>query len=121
MSDLFPTPPPQTKYSQAFEKCWKQHSVGTKKSAYNAGIKAGWSDGNWAWLERYLEERHRLDAKWLEGTYIPHLTSIINGERWDDPYARVKVGRMTESREFKETHEDAMAKIAASNAQRGLH
>jgi len=121
MSDMFPSPPPETKYSDAFERCWKVHSVGTKKTAYAAGVKAGWSDGNWAWLEQYLEERHRLDAKWLEGTYIPHLSSIINAERWSDPYARVKKGRMTESPQHVESHEEAMAKIQAANNQRITH
>jgi len=43
--DLFPTPPPETRYSAAFERCWKTHPVGTKKTAFKAGEKAGWSKG----------------------------------------------------------------------------
>ena len=113
MSDMFPSPPPETKYSDAFERCWKVHSVGTKKTAYAAGVKAGWSAGNWAWLERYLECRHKDDEKWLEGTYIPHLSSIINGERWADSYTRKKVGRQTVSPDHVESADEIAAKLRA--------
>ena len=118
MSDL--QPPPETKYSAAFERCWKEHRVGTKKTAWKAGEKAEWTDGNWEWLARYLEGRHKDDQKWLEGTYIPHLSSIVNGERWTDPYKRRTVDRWQKANdtEFTETPEEAAAKIAAAQRER---
>ena len=90
MNDLFPEPPKSTRYSQAFEDCWKVHAVGNKKAAWKAGQKAEFGDANWVWLRNYLEKRWREDAKWAEGTYVPHLSTIINGERWDDPYPKIK-------------------------------
>ncbi len=90
MSDLFPERPRTSTYTPAFEACWRVHKVGNKKAAYKAGKNAGFRQENWAWLTQYLEQRHKDDAKWIEGKYIPHLSSIINQERWDDPYEKVK-------------------------------
>ena len=119
MSDMFPTPPRSTNYSEAFEKCWKVHAVGNKKAAWKAGEKAGFTEANWIWLRDYLERRHKDDAKWIEGKYVPHMSSIINGERWDDPYKKVSRKRAEWSdAEFQESHEEAERKIAAAQAQR---
>lgn len=119
MSDMYPTPPKTTKYSSAFESCWKVHSIGNKKSAWKAGIKAEFTDSTWAWLENYLIARHKDDAKWIEGKYVPHLSSIINAERWDDRYKRVNRARVQWSDdEFKETPEEAAAKIKMDEARR---
>ena len=109
--DLFPQEPPSTQYSPAFEACWKSHPVGTKKTAWKAGEKNEWSDANWVWLERYLVKRWKEDAKWNEGTYIPHLSSIINGERWTDSYKKLRQYTNGASEEWSESHEEAMAKI----------
>ena len=119
--DMFPTPPKTTQYSPAFESCWKVHNVGNKKAAWKAGEKAGFTDSNWLWLENYLKKRHQDDLKWKEGKYVPHLSSIINAERWDDPYKRVtrKVAQWSDE-EFSESHDEAMAKIRAANAQRTM-
>ena len=84
-----PEPPPTTKYSQAFENCWKEHRVGTKLTAWKAGEKKGFTDSNWAWLENYLRGRHKDDKKWIEGTYIPMLSTLINQERWTDNYQKM--------------------------------
>lgn len=117
MTDLFPKEPPTTKYSRAFEDCWKVHSVGTKKAAWNAGQKADWDDGNWVWLQRYLEKRHKEDAKWIEGKYVPHLSSIINQERWTDPYPKKKDRTGLKVGIAQETHEEAMRKIRSVRYQ----
>lgn len=102
MSELFhvePKEPPTTSYSPAFERCWKVHSVGTKKTAWQAGVKNQWDSSNWEWLTNYLERRHKEDVKWIEGKYVPHLSSIINGERWTDPYQKVKKTRHQQANE----------------------
>ena len=114
-----PQPPPETRYTAAFERCWKQHSVGVKKTAFKAGEKAGWTDSNWDWLALYLERRHKDDVKWLEGTYIPHLSSIINGERWTDPYKRKSKDRWQRANEETqvETPEEIARKISEQQAR----
>ena len=117
MTDLFPQEPPTTAYSPAFEQCWRVHKVGNKKAAYKAGEKARWTDANWVWLERYLTKRWKEDAKWLEGKYVPHLSSIINQERWTDVYPRKKdPGSGLKVAVVEETHEEAMRKIAIAQA-----
>lgn len=117
--DMFPVkpePPTTTQYTKAFESCWKVHRVGNKKKAFNAGTKAGFTDAQWLWLENYLKKRHKDDARWIEGRYVPHLSTIINEERWDDAYVRVR-GRSGFSDEgFSETPEQAQQKIAAAQA-----
>lgn len=96
-----PRPPKSTDYSRGFEDCWAVHRVGNKKSAWKAGEKAGFDESQWLWLQNYLERRWKEDVLWVKGArdpktgevkkYIPHLSSIINQERWDDPYEKVKI------------------------------
>lgn len=105
-----PQQPPVTQYSRAFETCWSQHEVGTKKTAWNAGKKAGWTDANWLWLAAYLERRHKEDVKWREGKYVPHLSTLINQERWTDVYKKVGPSRGS-AQSVDESHEEALAKI----------
>ncbi len=88
-----PQEPESTRYTAAFEACWSVHRYGTKLTAWKAGVKKEWTPGNWLWLQEYLEKRHKLDLKWIEGKYIPHLSSIINGERWHDSYQKKKQDR----------------------------
>lgn len=87
------TPPKSPKYSIAFERCWAIHRVGNKKAAWKAGNNAGFTDSTWLWLEEYLTQRWKNDERWLEGKYVPHLSSIINQARWDDPYKKVQIHR----------------------------
>jgi hypothetical protein len=87
------TPPKSTQYSIAFERCWSVHRVGNKKAAWKAGNNSNFTDSTWLWLEEYLTHRWKNDERWLEGKYVPHLSSIINQERWDDPYKKVQVHR----------------------------
>ena len=113
-----PVMPPLTQYSRAFERCWKAHNVGVKKAAWQAGVKHNWTDSNWAWLEQYLIRRHSDDVKWLEGKYVPHLSSLINQERFDEEnYQRKKPDRWeAANRVDKEiTDEEAMEKIRVEN------
>ena len=105
-------PPPTTKYSMAFERAWKAHPVGTKKAAWNAGKKAGFDDENWRWLEDYLATRHKRDEKWREGKFVPHLSTFINNERWEDNYKRISV-KYDAPAAFNETPEEAKAKMEA--------
>ena len=109
MTDMFPEEPPTTNYSLAFEKAWKVHPVGTKKAAWLAGKKAGFTEGNWTWLTNYLEKRHKNDVKWLEGKFVPHLSTFINQERWTDNYKRIRmhVGAQTTA----ESHSEALGKL----------
>ena len=119
MSDLFPVPPPSTKYSQAFEECWKVHRVGDKKKAWKAGLKAGWNDGNWIWLRNYLEKRHREDAKWKEG-YVLHLATIVNGERWFDEYPKIKGDRYDQAEAARAQQPRASEQEKAAAAAKAL-
>ena len=119
MTDLFPTEPPTTKYTPAFESCWRVHRVGSKLKAWKAGEKAGWSDGNWLWLEQYLTKRWKDDAKWIEGKYIPHLASIINGERWTDDYKKISK-RYDNTETPEESHEEALRKIQIAQRKWGM-
>jgi hypothetical protein len=116
MTELFePKEPPTTSYTPAFERCWRAHPVGVKKTAWKAGIKNEWSSQNWDWLANYLEKRHKEDVKWIEGTYVPHLSSIINGERWTDPYQKVKRDRYERAND-EATREMAPQERAAAEA-----
>ncbi len=124
MTDLFPQEPPTTRYSSAFEAAWRAHPVGNKLRAWKAGEKAGWSDGNWKWLEQYLTKRHKEDVKWLEGIYIPHMSSIINGERWTDTYRKKKLDRYDKANQEVEASVPAdpeVARAAIEAAKRALH
>ena len=84
--ELLPVLPKSTKYSDAFEATWKAHPHGVKKAAFKAG--AAFSESEWLGLQHYLEKRHTADLKWLEGTYVPHLSTFINQERWTDEYEK---------------------------------
>ena len=88
-----PQEPESTRYTAAFEACWSVHRYGTKLTAWKAGVKKEFTPANWLWPQEYLEKRHKLDLKWIEGKYIPHLSSIINGERWHDNYPKKKQDR----------------------------
>lgn len=133
MTELFPEPPPSTRYSKAFEDCWKVHMVGNKKAAWNAGKKARWTDANWVWLMQYLERRHKDDELWVKGArdsktgetkkYIPHLSSIINGERWNDNYKKIKrdrFDRVNEQREESGPRNEALAAAALQGIRKNL-
>lgn len=127
MTDIFGhdlKAPPTTQYSDQFEKLWKDEinrrkdkaTLGNKKAAWKAGQKAEWTEENWAWLNEYLAKRHEEDVKWIAGVYVPHVSSIINQERWTDVYEKAKrhIDRYDNAnkRQFAETHEEALKKIA---------
>ena len=77
-------------YPEAFERIWSIHPVGVKKAGFEAWKRAKFSDDENQELEEYLAKRHRDDAKWCEGTFVPHLSTFLNGRRWEDQYQRVK-------------------------------
>ena len=114
--DLYPQEPPTTKYSAAFERCWKAHPVGVKKTAWNACNKAGFTESNWNWLEDYLIKRHKDDVKWLEGKYVPHLSTFINQERWQETYKKRQM-RYDDRPEYQETPEQIAKKMAEDAAR----
>ena len=76
-------------YPADFEEIWKRHPVGVKKLGYDAWRKLKLTPAENVELCEYLERRHRDDVKWLEGTFVPHLSSFLNGRRWEDDYKRV--------------------------------
>lgn len=76
-------------YPEQFEAIWRAHPVGVKKLGYDAWKKLKLSDSENAELVDYLNQRHRDDVKWLEGTFVPHLSSFLNGRRWEDEYKRI--------------------------------
>lgn len=78
-------------YPADFLAIWSEHPVGVKKLGYEAWLKLKLTDEENAELVAYLAQRHRDDVKWLEGTYVPHLSTFLNGRRWEDDYKRLRV------------------------------
>lgn len=76
-------------YPADFEALWAAHPVGVKKLAFDAWKKLKLDDGENAELIAHLVQRHKDDVKWLDGTFVPHLSSFLNGRRWEDQYKRV--------------------------------
>ena len=76
-------------YPAEFERLWSAHPVGVKKLAYDAWRKLKLNEAENAELIAHLVQRHRDDEKWLAGTYVPHLSTFLNGRRWEDQYKRL--------------------------------
>jgi hypothetical protein len=77
-------------YPPEFESLWSRHPVGVKKLGYDAWKKLKLTAEENAELAAYLERRHRDDEKWVEGKYVPHLSTFLNGRRWEDNYRRIR-------------------------------
>lgn len=77
-------------YPHEFERIWKSHPVGVKKLAFEAWKKQKFTAAENDELVLHLDRRHRDDRKWVEGKYVPHLSTFINQRRWEDDYVRVK-------------------------------
>jgi len=84
-------------YPQEFERLWKAHPVGVKKPAFDAWRKLKLTSEETRELTEYLIARHRDDRKWIEGVFVPHLTTFLNQRRWEDEYERVRRPRETTS------------------------
>ncbi len=79
-------------YPREFDRLWRSHKVGVKFNAYKAWLKLGLDKDHVEndWLINYLDKRHKEDAKWVEGKYVPHLSSFLNGRRWEDEYPKIR-------------------------------
>jgi len=77
-------------YPHDFERLWKAHPVGVKKPAFDAWKKLKLTADDNNELVVHLDRRHKDDARWIEGKYVPHLSSFLNQRRWEDDYRRVK-------------------------------
>lgn len=77
-------------YPPEFERLWKAHPVGVKKPAYDAWKKLRLTADETLELVAHLDRRHREDAKWIEGKYVPHLATFLNQRRWEDDYKTVR-------------------------------
>jgi hypothetical protein len=84
-------------YPDQFMAIWQAHPVGVKKLGYDAWKKLKLTADENAELVEYLVNRHRDDAKWLQGTYVPHLSTFLNSRRWEDEYERARKPRETTS------------------------
>jgi hypothetical protein len=78
-------------YPPEFEALWQAHPVGVKKLGYDAWRKLKLDADENAELLAHLKQRHRDDEKWLAGTYVPHLSTFLNGRRWEDEYKKIRV------------------------------
>ncbi len=76
-------------YPEDFESLWRAHPVGVKKLGYDAWRKLKLTAEENAELIAHLTQRHRDDEKWLGGVYVPHLSSFLNGRRWEDQYKKI--------------------------------
>jgi len=77
-------------YSYEFERFWKSYPRKVNKGqAWKAFEKMKFTALDVDELVAHLEERKKFDAKWLEGKFVPHAASFINGHRWEDEYQRV--------------------------------
>jgi hypothetical protein len=78
-------------YPYDFQRLWKAYPLKVNKgAALRAFEKLKPNTEDVDSLIEHLEERKRLDAKWIEGKYIPHLSSWLNGHRWEDAYPKVR-------------------------------
>ena len=76
-------------YPEDFEALWRAHPVGVKKLGYDAWKKLKLDASENSELVAHLVQRHKDDAKWLEGTFVPHLSSFLTGRRWEDEYKKI--------------------------------
>ena len=79
-------------YPREFERVWQEHRFGAKYEGFKAWKKEGFDKNAEEndWLVNYLTRRHKEDVRWLEGKYVPHLSSFINQRRWEDAYQKVR-------------------------------
>ena len=84
-------------YPEEYEQLWRAHPVGVKKLGYDAWRKLKLTAEENEELVAYLTQRHRDDAKWREGVYVPHLATFLNQRRWEDTYQKVNAPRETTS------------------------
>jgi len=78
-------------YSHDFERFWREYPRKVNKgAAWKAWQRLKLSSEDVDELVLHLERRKREDAKWIEGKFIPHAASFLNGQRWEDEYERVR-------------------------------
>jgi len=78
-------------YPYDFQRLWSAYPLKVGKgAALRAFEKLKPDSEDVDELILHLEERKKYDAKWVEGKYIPHLSSWLNGHRWEDEYQRVR-------------------------------
>lgn len=76
-------------YPPDFEALWQAHPVGVKKLGYDAWKKLRLDPAENQELLDHLVQRHKDDEKFLEGKFVPHLSSFLNGRRWEDQYKKI--------------------------------
>lgn len=78
-------------YGPKFEAFWKAYPRKVNKgAAFKAFEKLKLSSDEVDELVWHIERRKRDDAKWIEGKFIPHAASFLNGHRWLDDYEKVR-------------------------------
>jgi hypothetical protein len=79
------------KYPEGFERFWREYPLKVNKgSAFKAWEKLKLSSEDVDELVLHLHKRKKDDAKWLEGKFIPHASSFLNGHRWEDEYQKAR-------------------------------
>ena len=92
-------------YPSWFENLWAAHPVGVKRLAFKAAEKLDLTEEDKEYLVSYLKKRHKEDKKWIEGTYVPHLSTFLNQARWEDGYDKVKLSDHQKTyQEFEKVH-----------------
>ena len=83
--------PIRKEYPRAFEKLWRAYPRNEAKgAAFKAFEKLDPTDEDLEFLINHIELRKRRDARWIEGRYVPHLSTWLNQARWDDEYQQIR-------------------------------
>ena len=104
-------------YPHRFEQLWAAYpktKSGSKWTAFEAWWQLDLTEDEALELIAHVERRCKDDAKWLEGKYVPMLSTFLNQRRWDDDYAKVQ--HRAKSR-IEQANEEFEARYA--NAERG--
>ena len=117
----------KTNYGIRFERLWKEYPRKVAKgAAFKAFEKLNLSDEDVEELVEHVMLRCRVDAKWVEGKYIPHLATFLNQHRWNDEYQRIKRTAPShrdfqpEPEPFSQPASEATVRAALEEAKRGL-
>ena len=80
------------KYSDSFEAFWSEYPNKKDKAKAYAAWKRKKLDSMSAQLIERVRDQKARDAQWLAG-FIPHGSTYINGERWEDEIETQRGGR----------------------------
>ena len=86
-------------YPHDFEKIWRVYpNPANKFTAFKAFDKLDLDDAEVEELFQHISVRAKKDVKWLGDPktgrkYIPHLSTFLNGRRWEDFYESLTPAR----------------------------